>query len=370
MRTVVFFCFLLCFVNVLSAGAQDAEQAFSVQVRQVDRAEFPGVVLDKDADPLGRGTVDCNSPAHWDGETMYLFNSAGYPCRCSGPDVFHLSRPVTRVSIDNEEGWTMGGRWIEATYLAKDGQLYMWYHNEPPVIPGKTAPRIGSMVSTDNGLSWRDLGIVLEAPADSNNPETANFYFCGGNGDFCVNADAQGEYLYFFISTYNKDTAEQGVSVARMSCADLEKPVGKVWKWRDGWNEPGLGGHVTPIFPSMIDWHRPDANAFWGSSVHFNTHLNAWVMFLNRAKDKDWIQEGVYVSFNTDISDPKGWTKPEKVIDAAELRQSKWYPQVIGIDTTKRETDKIAGKTARLFVAGVSLWEVDFLKAEETKALK
>ena len=174
--------------------------------------------------------------------------------------------------------------------------------------------------------------------------------------------DDDGKYLYFFISTYHKDTAEQGVSVARMLCADLDMPVGKVWKWHDCWDEPGLGGHVTPVFRVMTDWHRPDADAFWGPSVHFNSHLNAWVMLLNRAKDKDWTQEGVYVSFNVDLALPKGWSAPVKVLDAAELRQSKWYPQVIGLDKGRRETDKVAGETARLFVAGVSLWEIDFLR--------
>lgn len=336
--------------------------AQSVSVRDVALVEFPGVVVREGADPLSAGEVDCNSPVHWDGETMYIFNSAGHPYRSSGPDVFHLSRPSVRVKFDNEAEWKMGGRWIEAAHKADDGKLYMWYHNEPPVsVPGKTAPRIGSMVSEDNGLNWRDLGIVLEAPADSNNIESANFYFVGGNGDFCVAPDPKKEFLYLYISTYNKDISEQGVAVARMPYADRDNPVGKASKWREGkWDEPGIGGHVTPIFAAMIDWHKPDCDAFWGPSIHFNTHLNGWVMLLNRAKDKNWAQEGIYVSFNKDVSDPGGWSKPEKILDAAQLRKSKWYPQVVGTDAAKRETDKVAGQTARLFVAGSSSWEITF----------
>ena len=358
--------FVACSMLLLVSQVAPSESVgsgppYSVFVRDVDRVEFPGA-----ADPQWPGVVDCNSPVHWDGETMYMFNSAGHPYRSSGPDVFHLSRPSVRVKFDNEAEWKMGGRWIEAAHKADDGGLYMWYHNEPPVVPGKTAPRIGSMVSEDNGLTWRDLGIVLEAPADSSNLESANYYFVGGNGDFCVVADQKKEYFYFFISTYNKDISEQGVSVARMRYDGRDKPIGKVSKWREGrWDEPGIGGHVTPIFPAMIDWHRPDANAFWGPSIHFNTHLNAWVMLLNRAKDKDWAQEGIYVSFNEDVGDPAGWTKPAKILDAAQLRKSKWYPQVVGTDAAKRETDKLAGKTARLFVAGSSTWEIVFLKRGE-----
>lgn len=327
--------------------------------------QFPGVIPEG-APPETVGGVDCNSPAHWDGDTLYMFFSTGHPFRSSGKDVTSLSRPSQRVSFDNEAGWKMGGRWIEATHKDKDGTLYMWYHNEPPVVPSKTAPRIGCMVSNDNGLAWRDLGIILEAPRDSNNLESVNFYFVGGNGDFSVVPSTDGKYLYIFISTYQKDIGEQGVSVARIAYEDRNNPIGKVFKWYQGeWNEPGIGGHVTPIVPVSVDWHRAEVDAFWGPSVHYNTYLESWVMLLNRAKDKDWGQEGIYVCFNRDIANPKGWSKPVKILDAGDLHRSKWYPQVVGLDTAKHETDKTAGRKARLFVAGKSKWEIAFLKPGE-----
>lgn len=40
-----------------------------------------------------------------------------------------------------------------------------------------------------------------------------------------------------------------------------------------------------------------------------------------------------------------------------------WYPQVIG--TAKGETDKLAGRTARLFLGGLSNFEIVFLKPGE-----
>ena len=155
--------------------------------------------------------------------------------------------------------------------------------------------------------------------------------------------------------------AEQGVAVARMRYEDRDSPSGKVLKWYEGaWGQPGLGGHVTVIFPGRIDWHRPDCDAFWGPSIHWNTHLKVWVMLLNRAKDNDWTQEGIYISFNPELSNPAGWSKPVKILDAKDLEKSKWYPQVVGTDSAERQTDKLAGKTARLFVAGVSRWEIVF----------
>jgi hypothetical protein len=43
----------------------------------------------------------------------------------------------------------------------------------------------------------------------------------------------------------------------------------------------------------------------------------------------------------------------------------RWYPQVMGVDKARRETDKLAGRAARLFVRGQSRWEIEFLKPGE-----
>ncbi len=127
--------------------------------------------------------------------------------------------------------------------------------------------------------------------------------------------------------------------------------------------QPGLNGAVTPIFPAITDWHRDDADAFWGPSIHWNTHLQQYVLLLNRAKDANWTQEGVYVSYNRDVSNAVGWTSPRRIL--GDLRKDEWYPQVVGLGTGQRETDKVAGRRARLFIRGQSSWEVVFLRAGE-----
>ncbi len=361
---------LLSTLSMVLAGCQAPRGLPEVTVRPAPAFRFPGVPSKEN--PQERGHVDCNSPSHWDGGTLYMFFSMGHAWRSQGPDLFNLSVPSVRTSYDNEEAWShsqQGSRWAEATYKAPDGKLYMWYHNEPHPSCGKpnlTAPRIGTMVSEDNGLHFKDLGLILEAPADSLACDTPNKYFTGGNGDFCVNVDHQREYIYFFISTYNRDKAEQGVSVARMRFADRDRPIARVWKWYQGkWAEPGLGGHVSPIFPG--DWHRKDADAFWGPSVHWNHYLSIWVMLLNRALDSDWNPEGIYVSFNPDIGNPAGWSPARKILDKSALGHKLWYPQVVGLDASKHETDKLAGKVARLFFAGVSEWEIEFHRPGELR---
>jgi hypothetical protein len=316
------------------------------------------------AAPNQPGDCDCNSPAHWDGDRLYVFNSAGHPWRTAGPDLLHLDQDYTRCSYNNQVN---GGRWIECTWRTDDGALYGWYHFEPTgLCPGKplTAPRIGAVRSRDNGAAWEDLGVILEARTNTLRCDTTNFYFAGGNGDFSALVDAGGEFVYFFISTYAGAPAEQGVAVARMRWADRNQPVGKVWKWNAGrWDEPGLGGRVTPIFPVKQDWHRADVDAFWGPSVHWNWHLRRYVLLLNRAVDRNWKQEGVYISFNADLADPAGWSQPQKLLDG--LGNDRWYPQVIGMDKSRRETDKLAGRVARLFVRGLSRWEIVFLRPDE-----
>lgn len=326
-------------------------------------SHLPSVVL-LEAPPLNfPAHTDCNSPAHWDGDTFYLFNSAGHPARSRGKSLLRLGKS-SAVKYNNVIN---GRRWIEATFKDNDGTLYGWYHNEPEgVCPPdalgltRTAPRIGAVRSKDNGATWEDLGIILESPGDQLHCDTANRYFAGGNGDFSVILDARREYFYLLISTYG-NRQEQGVAVARMRYADRESPVGKVWKWHEGrWSEPGIGGHVTPIFPAQTDWHRPDANAFWGPSIHWNSYLEQYVMLINRARDGEWSQEGVYVSFNPDLSQPQGWSPPTMVCPGG-----RWYPQVIGTSAMKRETDKTAGRLARLFIGGKSRWRVLFLKPED-----
>jgi hypothetical protein len=147
-----------------------------------------------------------------------------------------------------------------------------------------------------------------------------------------------------------------------------------VWKWHeDRWQEPGIGGHVTPIFPAARDWHQRDADVFWGPSIHWNTHLNLYVILLNRAQDANWTQEGIYVTFGADPSDSRGWSPPTKLLDRSNIvrdpaTEHGWYPQVLGIEKAQRETDKLAGRVARLFVHGQSRWELLFSGPGESEA--
>ncbi len=297
--------------------------------------------------------ADCNSPAHWRHGEIHVFNSAGAPMISSGVDQFHLGA-ADAIRVDSDAHFPM---WIEATWLDPGGALYAWYHNEPAGLcsGALTVPRIGALASYDGGRTFQDLGIVLESgdPADCS---SANGFFAGGHGDFSVIPDREGKYFYFLFGNYGGSAETQGVAIARMAIDDRQSPVGKVWKYFSGdWTEPGVKGRITPIFPAKVSWQRPETDSFWGPSIHWNTYLKSYVVLLNHSCCRPkWPQEGSYVSFNTDVSDPGGWSKPDRIM----AKPPDYYPEALGLEPDG--TDTLAGQTARFYIHGRSSWEIAF----------
>jgi hypothetical protein len=324
--------------------------------------------------------IDCNSPLHWDGDTLYLFNSFLHPFRTSGPDLLRQA-DQTRVHLGDFDD--LLDMWIEATFKDDDGTLYGAFHHEPDGVCFSdthlpTAPKIGWLKSGDNGKNWKDFGFIIMASPCAINCKTESPWDAGGTGDFVFLPDPQKEFFYFYGTSYDPRLAEQGVWAARMAYADRNNPAGKVLKWYQGrWSEPALWGHLTPVFPAARDYHKKDGSMFWGPSIHWNTYLNMYVMVLNHAINTHLDADGIYISFNRDVGNPKGWTKPTMLIALADIRKAMaggetglpdvmnngWYPQIIGI--AKGETDKLAGRRARLFLGGLSHLEIVFLKAGE-----
>ncbi len=349
--------------------------------------------------------VDSNSPMHWDGDTLYLFNNYAHPWRTSGPNLQQLSNRLSAKLGETNDRMPL---WIEATWKDDDGVLYGAYHFEPHVICFSnqhlpTAPRIGWARSSDNGATWEDLGFIISANPCAVRCDTQSPWDAGGTGDFVFLPDRKKEYFYFYGTSYDPEFAEQGIFVARMPYADRNKPAGKVTKWYNGaWSQPGIWGHVTPVFPASRDYHRKDGSMFWGPSIHWNTHLHMYVMVLNHAADTKLTNDGIFLTFNRDLANPRGWSKPVMMIDRktildatavgevrdammvvpsgvyyGELRAAKngivvadtissgWYPQIIGV--LKGETDKLCGRICRVFMTGTSRLEITFFAPGEER---
>jgi hypothetical protein len=348
----------------------------SVQVRDAAVIKFPGAATARDG---VQNAVDCNSPSLWDEDGLVLFNSYAQPWRIPSRDVTHLgaAEPVTlRGTVDGKQLSELFV-WIESVIAIPGKPLYGFLHYEPDGVctPGAhlpTAPKVLAVSSTDGGRSWDLAGVVIEAPDGSLNCETKSPWDSGGHGDFTAILDRSGSFVYFFYSSYVRDPRQQGICGARMSVKDLPAPVGTVWKW-DGadWAEPGLGGRSTPIFPSAIDWHRADADIFWGPSVHWNTWLGCYVMLASRAVDTRMTGDGTWISWSSTPERPSSWSTPRQIIRREQIGRLTdggracnatthgWYPQVMGLG--HGETDALCGKTGRLFIGGVSRAEIEFL---------
>ena len=318
------------------------------------------------------GEVDSNSPAVWErvGGRSLLFvimSMSGLPSRAWGRDLTMLGVP-RQTALDP---WPSGGVWMEAVVKDDGATWYGYYHNEIPAnmcrSTAKVVPRIGAARSRDRGATWEPLGVVLEAPPRAYDCTTENAYFVGGVGDFSVQLDAESQDLYFMYSLYLRDQAAQGVGVARLAWADRDDPAGKIMIWRNhSWvpataieRDPPryLYPAASPIFPAAESWHDDDqvVDAFWGPSVHWNTHLEKYVMLLNRARDGNYRSEGIYVSFSESLDDPGRWSPPVKILSGGD-----WYPQVVGLEAGLG-TDKVAGEWARFFIRGTSQHLIRFV---------
>ena len=307
--------------------------------------------------------VDSNSPAFWLNGELQLLNSTGDgPMRSAGPDQFHLG-PAEKTTVIRINPWPF---WIEAVWRDPEtGIVFAWYHQEHFGVCAGTnfsVPQIGAALSYDNGATWRDLGAILT----NGNPidcSARNGYFAGGNGDPSVMLDRDKKFFYVFYGNYNGPLEEQGVAVARYPFADRFSPMPAIRKLYDGdWTEPGLGGKVSPIFPAKASWLEADTNAFWGPSIHWNTYLKEFVILLNRSCcTTGFPTDGVYVTFNKDLSDVAGWTKPKRILENVW-----WYPQVLG--EGDEGTDSVAGKKARLYVYGKSSWTIEFERPPDPAA--
>ncbi|MBI4888778.1 MAG: hypothetical protein HY824_16895 [Acidobacteria bacterium] len=348
---------LVCLLAPLEA--QNGSGTPRVELRSSSMMELPG-------------EVDSNSPALWDrvGGRNLLFvmtSISGRPSRAWGRDLTTLGA-ARQIALDP---WPAGGIWMEAVVQDVDGTWYGYYHNEVPATmcrgSDKVVPRIGAARSKDRGATWEPLGVMLEAPPRQYDCATENAYFVGGVGDFSVQLDADSRDLYFFYSLYLRSPAAQGVGVARMAWADRDAPAGKIAIWRDGaWLPATAFGQqprwiypaASPVFHATGSWHATNSlvDEFWGPSVHWNTYLERYVMLLTRAKDDNFRNEGIYVSFAKTLDDPSRWSVPAKILNGG-----KWYPQVLGLDTGTG-TDKVAGEWARFYMMGASEHLIHFIR--------
>ena len=166
---------------------------------------------------------------------MHVFMSfAGTTRRSEGLGVDDLT-PALDVA------WTTRpeqGVWMEAVVADDAGTWYGYYHNERAGVEcgdtGKVMPRIGAARSFDRGVTWEDLGPVLEAPPGTSVCDTTNHYFHGGVGDRQRDARSRQAVSLHVLLRYLADLSGQGVAMARMAWANRDAPAGRVRRVEPG----------------------------------------------------------------------------------------------------------------------------------------
>ncbi|MGE0363172.1 MAG: hypothetical protein AB7H93_13595 [Vicinamibacterales bacterium] len=321
------------------------------------------------------GRVDSNNPFVWirDGGMpmlTVLSSWGGIPTLARGRELEWLRLDDAAVAVRDHPGH---GVWFEAVVPDAAGRWYGFYHHERPADdcgrPDRQLPRLGAARSIDEGRTWQNLGIVLDAPPGSAACTSANRFVLGGVGDVAAMLDAAGQDLYLYFSQYRRARSQQGVAVARLAWADRDAPAGRLTVWNDGAWLPATAVAAddaaddrwaypagTPLVAPGQPFHDATAAAdvFWGPSIHWNTYLRQYVMLLNRAKDDEFGQDGIYVSYASRLNDPAAWSRPVKILNGGG-----WYPQVAGLERGAG-TDRLAGRRARLFLTGASAHMIEF----------
>jgi hypothetical protein len=131
---------------------------------------------------------------------------------------------------------------------------------------------LGIAKSSDDGLTWSDLGIIISANQPYQ-PDSDSFDV--GNGGLVMDPTETYFYMYFPDRIVN-GTSDTFMSVARAPIDELLRDAAhhrtpRFTKYYNGdWNEPGIGGKSSSVLPASLDY-AGDAN------VVYSRHLKRYV---------------------------------------------------------------------------------------------
>jgi len=112
----------------------------------------------------------------------------------------------------------------------------------------------------------------------------------------------------------------------------------------NAWDEgQGTNGVIVAVLDTGVLYDHPDL----GRGDHGGKLLPGYDFVSGVAQAND------DTGRDADPSDPGGWSEPVKLLDGVG-----WYPQILGFGQTG--TDTYAGRIARLYIFGVSGWEIVF----------
>jgi hypothetical protein len=203
------------------------------------------------------------------------------------------------------------------------GNLLMVYHAEIPTITTHSFYSVFALAtSTDEGLSWTDLGEIVRI---NQGYRTDMDGYDIGDADLVPSPDGKYFYIYFadwlangtthWLTTINfLSVARAPIASVLAAAFDPKHPHAFAFEKRyDGWNvDQGLGGYSSDIFPSGA--------GYWGPArVNWNTDLKRYQAFINNgnliayAESPDglsWSAPTVLKDFSNDPNQPGFYVTP------------------------------------------------------------
>jgi hypothetical protein len=204
------------------------------------------------------------------------------------------------------------------------GNLLMVYHAEIPTIQTHSFDSVFALAaSTDQGLSWTDLGEIIRLNQGYRSDMDG---FDIGDAPLVVSPDGKYFYIYFRDWLANGTTHWGNtitlVSVARahigavLEAAFGAKPHAVAFqKYYDGWHlDQGLGGYSQDL--------NPNAQYSGELQVAYNSDLQRYQMIIG---------EGVLVAYS-ESPDGMNWSLPTLLFEKKDLPTSYVAPVGMGDD--------------------------------------
>jgi len=259
-------------------------------------------------------------------DTGYLLYSAVTEGTLDNPIAFSINPQVPIDNLQNSYGY-IGGSTVYRD--PQTGTLLMVYDAEqyPPDSGVHSADTPvhnldGMAKSTDNGLTWVDLGEIVDTEFQG----WADWNVGVGNAPFVVN----GEYFYIYINDtlIANPRFDVGTAVARAKVTDVlnaainENTVVPSYKYYQGqWEQPGMGGKSSPL-----EIGNPQSTMF---DVSYNEYLGRYIKINESVRDDSY---NLYLSESTDGIH---WTLRVPVDESAGY---KIYPTIIGLGDNPKIT--------------------------------
>lgn len=178
--------------------------------------------------------------------------------------------PVYRIP-DGQKG---AGNLLLVYHVERATYASQYKYPDPLKFQRSFYSSLGLAMSTDEGVTWTDLGIVIRAnkPYEPHAPG-----YDIGDGNLVVDPTNTYFYLYF-PDRIERGSTDTFMSVARVPLADLldaayaQAPAPSFTKYYNGsWSQAGIGGRSSSILP------LPYPTYAGSPSVGFNSYLNRYV---------------------------------------------------------------------------------------------